>query len=118
MVEARVLSLVGAALLRLKKHPPKKCEADPAHGEVEPVLGSLELTLPEIDAAVYACANDRCAWRRFDKLAPAPGGWDVPDDLPVRLHTCEAADFLPRDVFRDRLKDVTEKFTVNRRDEE
>jgi hypothetical protein len=71
MLEARVLTLIGAALVRLKRHPPRKCESDPTHGEVSPELGSLELTIPAPDAAVYTCANERCGWRRFEKLKPA-----------------------------------------------
>jgi hypothetical protein len=70
MLEARVLSLIGAALLRLRRHPPRTCEVDARHGAVEPELGSLELSIIEPDAAAYTCSNDRCGWRRLDRLKP------------------------------------------------
>jgi hypothetical protein len=76
MLEATLRRLLGDRIVdtarpRLRAHPPRRCAVDPEHGEASPTLGSLELSLLEPDAAVYTCANDRCGWRRFDRLAPA-----------------------------------------------
>lgn len=68
MLEVRVLVAMVALLNRLEKHPPRTCVSDSSHGPVDPVLGTLDLSMPEVDAAVYRCSNNRCGWARFDKL--------------------------------------------------
>jgi hypothetical protein len=80
---------IDGALERLKLHGPRRCESSPDHGQVSPTLESLELSVLEPDAALYTCANERCGWRRFDKL---------------KTHAEVGVD-------------VTAKFTVNGRDE-